>query len=131
VAKFSYLKRKWQVNLEKGSCYLLSDITDKTFNEGIDEFDNLNTILKYENSIFNDKAGIKATKLYLTPSIDNFCVKMQYIVYFMIKYTVIIHILATRKVWGSNETEIRLKYSIVKDRASVRCCHPLLRQRHG
>jgi hypothetical protein len=49
----------------------LTDITDKTLNEVIDELDNLNTVFKYENAVINDKAGIKTTKLYLTPSIND------------------------------------------------------------
>ena len=49
----------------------LTDITDKTLNEVIDELDNLNTIFKYQNSLVNDKAGIKCVDLYLTPSINN------------------------------------------------------------
>ena len=53
----------------------LTDITDKTLNEVIDELDNLNTIFKYENSTFADKAGIKATKIYFTPSIENIYVE--------------------------------------------------------
>ena len=50
----------------------LTDITDKTLEQVIDELDNFSTIFKWELSTFSgDKAGIKASKLYLTPSIDN------------------------------------------------------------
>jgi phosphate uptake regulator len=48
-------------NLLKLDYTELTDITDKTLNEVIDELDNLNTIFKYENGTFNDKGGIKAT----------------------------------------------------------------------
>ncbi len=57
-------------NLLKLDYTELTDITDKTLNEVIDEFDNLNTIFKYENFTFNDKGGIKATDIYFTPGID-------------------------------------------------------------
>jgi hypothetical protein len=53
----------------------LTDITDKTLNEVIDEFDNLNTIFNYENGIFSDKGGIQVSKIYFTPSIDNIFVE--------------------------------------------------------
>jgi hypothetical protein len=49
----------------------LSDITDQTLNEVLDEFDNLNTIFKYENSTFGNKGEIKVSKIYFTPSIND------------------------------------------------------------
>jgi hypothetical protein len=53
----------------------LTDITDKTLNEVIDELDNLTTIFKYENNTFGTKGGIKATDIYFTADIDKIHVK--------------------------------------------------------
>ncbi len=51
---------------------LMNDITDKTLEQVIDELDNFSTIFKWELNIASgDKSGIKASKLYLSPSIDN------------------------------------------------------------
>ena len=57
-------------NLLKLDYTELTDITDKTLNEVIDELDNLNTIFKYENNTFGDKGGIKATDIYFTADIN-------------------------------------------------------------
>ncbi len=59
-----------ETNLLKLDYLELTDITDKTLNEVIDKLDIFNTIFKYENGIVNSKDGIKSTKIYFTPSIN-------------------------------------------------------------